>query len=185
MDKTISHKGTKPSHKAAKKNHERQETSSLCLCGSALRLCVKPLVASVLILSLISIAALAQKNVARFDPDGTFWILEKAPPEFSEFGAINLNAKRSRRLSVQGFELSNGKRLRFKTLTVKRDNFSFTTIELKGVSYAFSGKFLKGGVFSASDLDDTIPVLKGTLTRFRNGQKDAEAKLTFSYFGGT
>jgi len=130
-------------------------------------------------------ATLAQKNVVRFDPDGSFWILEKAPPEFSEFGAINLNAKRSRQLPVQGFELNNGKRLRFKTLTVKRDNFSFTTVTLNGVSYAFSGKFLKGGVFSAGDLDDTIPVLKGTLTRFRNGQKDAEAQLTFSYFGGT
>lgn len=172
MNKNLSRKGTKKTI--------RFFFAPSC---TALRLCEKLLLTSLLVL--VSHAALAQKNVARFDPDGTFWVLEKAPPEFSEFGAINLNAKRSRRLSVQGFELSNGKRLRFKTLTVKRDNFSFTTVELNGVSYAFSGKFLKGGVFSASDLDDTIPVLKGTLTRFRNGQKDAEAKLTFSYFGGT
>jgi hypothetical protein len=127
---------------------------------------------------------LAQKNAARFDPDGTFWILGDTPPEFSEFGAINLNAKRSRQLPLQGLEVNNGKRLRFKTLTVKRDNFTFTTVELAGVSYSFSGKFLKGGVFY-SYLDDTIPALKGTLTKFRNGQKVAEAELTFSYFGGT
>jgi hypothetical protein len=80
--------------------------------------------------------------------------------------------------------LRTGKRLAFKTLTVKRDNFTFTTITSGGVSYAFSGKFLKGGVFY-SYLDDTIPALKGTLTKFRNGQKVAEAQLTFSYFGGT
>ena len=86
---------------------------------------------------------------------------------------------------MQGFYLNNGKRLRFKTLIVKRDNFTFTTFPLSGVSYEFSGKFLKGGVYSSSDLDDTIPVLEGTLSKFRNGQKVAEAKLTFSYFGGT
>jgi hypothetical protein len=176
MDKKFSHKGTK---------RQTQGTKKILFVPSwtALRLCVKPLVASLLVLS--SLPALAQNTSTRFDPDGTFWILGDTPNDFSEFGAINLNSKRSRQLPVQGFELNNGKRLRFKTLTVKRDNFTFTTFELDGVSYAFSGKFLKGGVYSAGDLDDTSPVLKGTLTKFRNGQKVAEAKLTFSYFGGT
>ena len=148
--------------------------AALRLCGSIFFICL-----------LACTVSFGQKRSARFDPDGTFWILGDTPNDFSEFGAINLNAKRSRQLSVQGFELNNGKRLRFKTLTVKRDNFNFTTFELGGVSYAFSGKFLKGGVYSAGDLDETIPVLKGTLTKFRNGQKIAEANLTFSYFGGT
>jgi len=148
---------------------------------TALRVCVN----IVFIILLVCTVSFSQNKSARFDPDGTFWILGDTPNDFSEFGAINLNAKRSRQLPVQGFELNNGKRLRFKTLTVKRDNFSFSTVELGGVSYAFSGKFLKGGVYSAGDLDDTIPVLKGTLTKFRNGQKVAEANLTFSYFGGT
>jgi hypothetical protein len=130
-------------------------------------------------------AVLAQKNAARFDPDGSFWILGEPPNEFSEFGGINLNAKRSRQLPVQGFQLRTGKNIRFKTLTVKRDNFTFTTITVGGVSYSFSGKFLKGGVYSAGDLDDETPVLEGTLTKFRGGQKVAEAKLKFSYFGGT
>src|SRR5215470_3629479 len=150
-------------------------------CAASLRRCVRIF----FIILLAWTAALAQNKSARFDPDGSFWILGKVPTEFSDFGEINLNAKRSRQLPVQGFYLNNGKRLRFMTLTVKRDNFTFTTITLGGVSYAFSGKFLKGGVYYASDLDDTIPVLKGNLTKFRNGQKVAEAQLTFSYFGGT
>jgi len=166
------------SRKDAKTQREINPSRNLF---AALRLCVK--IFSICLLACT--VAFAQKNVARFDPDGTFWVLGDLPTDFSEFGAINLNAKRSRRLSVQGFELSNGKSLRFKTLTVRRDNFTFTTVELGGVSYAFSGKFLKGGVYYASDLDDTIPALEGTLTKFRNGQKVAEAKLTFSYFGGT
>jgi len=182
MDKSFSCKGAKPRRKATK-NPRRLEGSPLRLSVLALRLCVKPLLALLLVFS--SLPALAQKSAARFDPDGSFWVLGNTPDEFSEFGGINLNAKRSRQLPVQGFQLNNGKALRFKTITVKRDNFTFTTITVGGVSYAFSGKFLKGGVYSAGDLDDTIPVLEGTLTKFRNGQKIAEAKLKFSYFGGT
>ena len=147
---------------------------------------LKKLFFAYLICLLTCTAMFAQKRVERFDPDGSFWILNETPNEFSEFGAINLNAKRSRRLNSQGFQLRDGKTLRFKTLIVKRDNFTFTTTPTaSGISYSFSGKFLKGGVYYASDLDDTIPVLEGTLTKFRNGQKVAEKKLTFSYFGGT
>jgi len=54
-----------------------------------------------------------------------------------------------------------------------------------GVSYSFSGRFLKGGVYSSGILDDETPVLEGTLTKFRGGNKVAEAKLKFVYFGGT
>ena len=148
---------------------------------ASLRRCVRIL----FICLLACTAALGQNKAARFDPDGSFWIVGEAPNDFSEFGAINLNSKRSRQLPVQGFELRTGKRFGFKTLTVKRDNFTFTTVTVAGVSYAFSGKFLKGGVYSAGELDDETPVLEGTLTKFRGGQKVAEAKLKFSYFGGT
>ena len=143
--------------------------------------------ASLLLLSLVSIPALGQKNAARFDPDGSFWLHESTPqpPEFSEFGGINLNAKKLRRLPAAGLQLINGTTYRFKTLNVKQNNFTFTTVALKGVSYSFSGKFLKGGVYSSGILDDETPVLVGTLTKFRNGQKQAEAKLKFVYFGGT
>ena len=176
MDKRLSHKGTKEQTKGTRK------TIFFVPSWIALRLCVKPLVVFFLVLAAFSV--LAQKS-ARFDPDGAFWIVGETPNDFSEFGAINLNSKRSRQLPVQGFELRTGKRLAFKTLTVKRDQFTFTTIASGGVSYAFAGKFLKGGVYSAGELDDETPVLEGTLTKFRGGQKVAEAKLKFSYFGGT
>lgn len=159
----------------------QREFLRLEFCSAPLRRCVRIF----FIVLLVCTAALAQNKAARFDPDGSFWVLGETPNEFSEFSGINLNAKRSRQLPGQGFSLTNGKTLRFKTLIVKRDNFTFTTVTVGGVYYAFSGKFLKGGVYSAGDLDDTIPVLKGTLTKFRDGQKIAEAKLTFSYFGGT
>jgi hypothetical protein len=138
------------------------------------------------LLLLVVTAAFSQKKETRFDPDGSFWLHgQNVPNEFSEFGGINLNAKRSRRLPSPGLQLVDGKTYRFKTLIVKRDNFTFTTVALRGVSYSFSGKFLRGGVFGAGDLDDETPVLEGTLTKYRGGKKLAEAKLKFVYFGGT
>src|SRR5437868_422590 len=130
-------------------------------------------------------SALSQTKAERFDPDGSFWIIGAPPNEFSDFGAINLNAKKLRRLPPSGLQTNLGKNYRFKTLTVKRDNFTFTTITIGGVSYSFAGKFLKGGNFAATSLGDESPVLEGTLTKFRAGKKLAEAKLKFSYFGGT
>jgi len=140
------------------------------------------------LLCLTAAPAFTQRNTsARFDPDGSFWLHEStpAPAEFSDFSGINLNAKRLRRLPSPGLQLNNGTTYRFKTLNVKRDNFTFTTMSIRGVSYSFAGKFLKGGVYASGILDDETPVLEGTLTKFRDGKKVAEANLKFVYFGGT
>lgn len=126
-----------------------------------------------------------QTKRSAFNPDGAFWLIGQPPDGFSDFGGINLNGRRSRRLPSQGFQLNSGKTFRYKTLTVRRDNFSFTTVALGGVYYTFAGKFLRGGVFAEQDLSDEQPVLEGVLAKYKNGKKVAEAKLKFSYFGGT
>ena len=122
---------------------------------------------------------------SRFDPDGSFWLLGEQPTEFSEFGAINLNAKKLRRLPSPGLQRNDGTNYRYKTLTVKRNNFTFTTVTRRGIYYTFSGRFLKGGNFAMTELNDESPILEGTLIRYRDGKKVAEAKLRFHYFGGT
>lgn len=146
------------------------------------------LISIFLLLCLIAAPAFTQrKTSARFDPDGSFWLQgdKKPSAEFSDFSAINLNARRLRHLPSPGLQLINGTTYRYKTLTVRRDNFTFTTMTVRGVFYTFSGKFLKGGVYGAGNLDDQTPVLEGTLTKFRDGKKVAEANLKFVYFGGT
>jgi len=145
---------------------------------------LRTLATGILLLAIVT-PALAQTKTARFDPDGSFWIVGTPPNEFSDFSAINLNAKKLRRIPPTGLQTNDGKTYRFKTLTVKRDNFTFTTATVGGVSYSFTGKFLKGGNFAATWLGDESPVLEGTLTKFRAGKKLAESKLKFSYFGGT
>ncbi len=158
----------------------RRRIGRLPFSAATLRLCVSIF----LLLSLISPAFTQRKTSPRFDPDGTFWIKGKPPADFSDFDSINLNAKRVRHLESPGLRMRTTV-YRYKTLVVKRDNFTFTTMTVRGVSYTFSGKFLRGGVYSAGDFDDETPVLEGTLTRFRDGRKVAEANLKFTYFGGT
>ena len=141
---------------------------------------------ALLLLSLISVPVFSQRTKSeRFDPDGSFWLQGAPPNDFSDFGGINLNSKKSQHLPQPGLETNTGKRYRFKTLSVKQERFTFTTMTVAGVSYSFSGRFLKGGVYSSGMLDDETPVLEGTLTKFRGGTKVAEAKLKFVYFGGT
>ena len=138
-----------------------------------------------LVLALAAGLVYAQTGRERFDPNGTFWIIGQAPSGFSDFGAINLNAKRLRRLPSPGVQLNNGRTFRFQRLTVMREKFTFVTTQVRGVSYSFSGRFLRGGVFAETVLDDQSPVLEGVLTKFVSGKKVAEEKLQFGYFGGT
>jgi hypothetical protein len=143
-------------------------------------------VASSFLILLVAFTAFGQASrKSRFDPDGAFWIHGDRPNEFSDFSGINLNAKRSKQLPAAGVDLINGKRFPFKVLSVKQESFTFTTVTVSGVSYSFAGRFLKGGVYQAGNLDDETPVLQGVLTKFKAGKKIAQAKLSFVYFGGT
>jgi hypothetical protein len=141
-------------------------------------------VMALLLVLMLSFPALSQKG-ARFDPDGSFWVSGTPPDDFLELSAINLNAKRLRRLPSPGLQITDGTTYRFKTLTVKRNNFAFTTVALKNISYSFSGRFLRGGVYAETELNDERPVMEGTLTKYRAGKKLAEAKIQLYYFGGT
>jgi len=143
------------------------------------------LILILLLIVLVPVASTAQKGRERFDPNGTFWILGDPPTDFSDFSAINLNTRRVRWLPSSGVQLNNGRLFRFAQLIVQRHRFTFTTTQVRGVSYSFSGRFLKGGVYSETVLDDQSPVLEGVLTKYKLGKKTAEAKLRFGYFGGT
>ena len=144
------------------------------------------IVAVVLLMISASLFVSGQKKpAARFDPNGSFWISGKPPAEFSDFSAINLNTRNLRRLPKTGLQLNDGTTFRFRTLVVKQSNFSFTTDTKRGLSYSFAGKFLKGGDFAMTWSGEETPVLEGTLTKFKDGQKVADAQLKFTYFGGT
>jgi hypothetical protein len=123
-----------------------------------------------------------------FDPEGEFNVEGNLPRGLNEVSTIQLlrDAKKSFLNSHSGLYTNRGVTYRFKTLTVTRERFTFTTVPLNGVSYSFTGRFLRGGVFAELNSDQWgKTILEGRLTRFKDGRKTAGANLKFSYFGGT
>ncbi|HEV2837154.1 MAG TPA: hypothetical protein VGW58_17680 [Pyrinomonadaceae bacterium] len=139
----------------------------------------------IILLSTLLIAFTPAVSQTKFNPDGAFFLTGEPPSGFSDFSGIYLNGRRLRRIPTQSLQLNNGKIFHYKTLVVKQDDFRFTTVTVGSVSYTFSGKFLRGGIFAEQDLYDEQPVLEGVLTKYKNGKKVADAKLKFSWFGGT
>lgn len=134
------------------------------------------------------VASHASKSVVKFDPDGEFPVYGKAPRGLEEVSTIPMWGRgRGKFMNKDsGVYTTNGVIYRFRTLSVSQPKFTFTTVSRRGTSYAFTGRFLRGGVFA--ELDSTIwdqPILEGTMTKFKNGKKVAEAPMKFSYFGGT
>lgn len=123
-----------------------------------------------------------------FDPEGQFDVIGEPPQALTEVSAIQLlrDAKKSYLNSHSGLYTNRGVTYRFKTVSVTRERFTFTTVPIKGVSYSFTGRFLRGGVYEELDSDQWgKPILEGRITKLRDGKRAATANLKFSYFGGT
>jgi hypothetical protein len=134
------------------------------------------------------IATAPQTAAQKFDPEGEFNVEGSVPRALSEVSTIQLlrDAKRSFQNSHSGLYTNRGVTYRFKTLSVTRASFTFTTVALDGISYSFKGRFLRGGVFAELDSDQWGKIiLEGQLTKLKGGRKVAAANLKFSYFGGT
>jgi hypothetical protein len=59
---------------------------------------------------------------------------------------------------------------------------TFTTQEVKGVSFDFDGRFLKGGNFPETPPEGVV--LKGKLRRLQGGQVEGEMNAEFLYTAG-
>lgn len=133
---------------------------------------------------------LAISNQKEFRPYGYFSMIGNPPRGFGNFDSIQYWMKSveqsgpdiSERLS--GVNVRRGIVYRYSTISVNRKIFSFTTKQIKGISYSFIGRFLRTD-FVESEYEPNRPVLKGTLKKYKNGKKIAEAKTKFSYFAGT
>lgn len=128
-----------------------------------------------------------QTKRQKFDPEGSFFPKGDPPKGLAEVGGINLFKRLLKTFTSQGSGVAktNGTIHRFKTISVSREKLIFTTVALRGISYSFDGRFLKDGVYGETELDNETVVLEGHMTKFRNGQKIAEADMRFTYFGGT
>ena len=71
-------------------------------------------------------------------------------------------------------DTKGGREFKARRVTVTGDQITFETVAMRGVSYQFTGHFVKKQVERGQLLDAT---LKGRLTKFVNGVKTAEAPL--------
>ena len=123
-----------------------------------------------------------------FRPYGYFSLVGKPPRGFENFDTIqywssdqsgpDISERRS------GVNEAGGTVYKYAAISITRRNFVFTTRKVKGVSYKFSGRFLRSD-FVFSEMDLKKPVLVGTLSKYKNGKRVAEANVKLSYFAGT
>jgi hypothetical protein len=133
------------------------------------------------------VAADSYSPSEKFDPQGEFWPVGGPPKGMENVDGFTLraNGKLGYVSSWSFVSLTNGTHLRFISATVQRKKLVFRTATVRGVSFSFDGRFLRGGVFGTMSVGDRRTVAEGTLQKFKAGQQVAEANLKFTYFGGT
>ncbi len=160
-------------------------------CAALLTFCLLAIVASSLDTSAKSLLAPQPPLVQKaFRPYGYYSLVGKAPKGFEKFDTIQYWRKDqeqsgpeiSERLS--GVNETGGVVYKYASISITRRKFVFTTAKVKGVSYRFSGRFLRTDFVNA-EMDLKKPVLTGTLSRYENGKKVATANVQLSYFAGT
>ena len=72
----------------------------------------------------------------------------------------------------------------YASISITRRKFVFATTKVGGISYKFSGRFLRSD-FVGAEMSLEKPVLVGTLSKYRDGERVAEARVRLSYFAGT
>ena len=65
-----------------------------------------------------------------------------------------------------------------RTIQLNGKDLTFTTKSRTGVVFTFSGRFLRGGDLTKY-VGKEVPVLEGTVRKFRKGKKVAEARSRF------
>ena len=125
-----------------------------------------------------------------FRPYGYFSLVGKVPRGFENFDTIQYWHKADEQTGpdisnrMSGVNETGGRVYRYAAVSVTRQKFVFTTAAVKGVSYKFTGRFLRSD-FVGSEMNFEKPVLVGTLGKYINGKRVAEAFVKLSYFAGT
>ena len=134
-------------------------------------------------------AAQPSPEAAQGDVTGAYFASGSLPAEFSEIEHLSLatideNGRpaplngfiRPKRRSADDYKLVNP-RLAGRDLT-------FTTAAVGGVSYSFKGTFTTLGNFPENPPDAEEVVLRGTLTKLKDGKVVAETPVSFTYSAG-
>jgi len=124
-------------------------------------------------------------NPAKFDPYGYYTIIGKKPKGFHDFDSLSLSVYESEQGVGSGgiyvttaveHENNDGQSAVFGLVTQQRLFFVTAPFE-SGFEYRFDGEFLRGNV--VADAGPRKAVLRGTLTKTKNGKKIAKCVVEF------
>jgi hypothetical protein len=114
-----------------------------------------------------------------FTPDGVYLINGPTPHEFREFNAFDLSRheQSSGYVGIQTYSdnVYGGQPASFALVTDRRLLF-VTSQDKNGIEYRFDGEFVAN---PKSHIDTNVTVLRGMLTKSRNGRRIAERQLNF------
>src|SRR5215204_453497 len=129
--------------------------------------------------SLVSIQTVSAIAQCRFDPSGYFYLKIDQAAQYREFAHIALRKSQTDNDTAQppGLYTKTGEVYPFNALTADWSNnktqfvFEFTTGAVDGLSYTFSGQFLKPCVYEQDITNPKEVVAQGLLTKLKSGKK--------------
>jgi hypothetical protein len=122
-----------------------------------------------------------ENNKYEFDATGDYYIVGDLTKGFEDFEEMSIITKD---YSTESLEYTNGipippegyvlakKKYKFSRINIANKEIAFETETKKGISYKFVGGFF-------DDTDEDFAILKGRLTKMRDGKKIAESKVRF------
>jgi hypothetical protein len=118
-----------------------------------------------------------------FTPDGIYFINGPTPIEFREFNAFDLSWSEFEDQASSGYvglqtysdNIYGGQPAIFALVTERRLFFA-TSRDANGIEYRFDGEFVAD---PKTHIDTNVTVLRGMLTKSRNGRKVAERLFNF------
>jgi hypothetical protein len=116
-----------------------------------------------------------------FVPDGEYTIIGRKPTQFADLGVLNLSS--FPQSGYEGWIGTNNdhesQAVTFGVLTQNRLFFVSLQPSDSGFEYRFDGEFIRTDFDSVSGKNK--PVLRGTLTKFKDGQKVASTEVSFQF----
>jgi hypothetical protein len=120
-----------------------------------------------------------------FNPYGAYYIIGPKPKDFAKFESIDLGLYGDNtepgyiRIYTQGNGYSDDALAVFALVTKERLVFATSQTLESGVEYRFEGEFLRTKFSSVAGKN--TPVLRGVLTRSKDGRTLAEATVSFRF----
>ncbi len=125
----------------------------------------------------------------KFDAEGSYYMSDDAPKGFEDFVnfyIINKDYKTEdeteygKPVAPEGY-VQTEKEFRFNKISIGSEQIQFETERVRGISYAFSGRFTETRNFVYLEAGAVEKVLEGRLIKKRGGKKIAETQVNFGW----